>query len=275
MPDRFATVPEEVDYLGGATRLFGIVGDPIAQVRSPEMFTAALRARGLDAVLVPLHVAPAEFNACVGGLLALRNLDGLIFTIPYKARAIGLAATLGEQARSVGAINALARRGAAWHGEIFDGLGCAEALRRRGIAVGGRRLMLLGAGGAGAAVGVALAHERPASMRLFDPDRARAKALAAKVHAVSPTTLVKVAQPRIDDVDVLLNVSPAGMLDDARLPLHVERLPASLTVLDAIVRPERTPLIALAEACGCTVVYGREMMRGQLDRMVDFFTTSG
>src|SRR3954447_20554374 len=103
-------VPEEVDYVRGATRLFGIVGHPIKQVRSPEMFTAAFRARGLDAILIPLHVAPDAFNTCLAGLMRLANLDGLIFTIPFKARALELAGTLGAQAEIVGAINALARR---------------------------------------------------------------------------------------------------------------------------------------------------------------------
>jgi len=263
---------EEVDYVSGATRLFGIVGDPIVQVRSPEMFTAAFRARGLDAVLVPLHVVPQAFDACLTGLMRLSNLDGLIFTIPYKARALGLAATLGTQADIVGAINALGRRGGAWTGEIFDGLGCMEAFRRRDIQLAGKRVMLIGAGGAGSAVGVALAHQRPAFVRVFDLDPLRAHGLAAKIAAVAPRTAMEIAPPRIDDVDVLFNVTPTGMLDDARLPLDVDALPSSLIVFDAIVMPERTPLIRLAEQCGCTTVYGREMMRGQIHRMVDFFT---
>src|SRR5690242_8301554 len=163
---------EQVDYVCGATRIFGIVGDPIAQVRSPEMFTAEFRRRGLDAILVPLHVLPDDFEACLEGLRRLRNLDGLIFTIPYKARALALAAQLGPQAQVVGAINALARDGDNWKGEIFDGLGCVEAFVRRGIPIANRRLMLIGAGGAGSAVGVAMAHERPAFMRVFDLDTA-------------------------------------------------------------------------------------------------------
>jgi shikimate dehydrogenase len=267
-----APAPDEVDYVSGRTRLFGIVGDPIVQVKSPEMFTAAFRARGLDAVLVPLHVVPADFDACLAGLMRLRNLDGLIFTIPHKVRALSLAATVGAQARVAGAINALARSGDAWKGEMFDGLGCVEALRRRSVPLRGRRLMLLGAGGAGSAIAIALAHEQPAFMRLFDVDSARVEALASKVRAVSATTLVEVARPSIDDVDVLLNATPTGMLDDARLPLEVDRLPQRLVVFDAIVKPERTPLIQLAEASGCTTVHGREMMRGQIDRMVEFFT---
>jgi shikimate dehydrogenase len=131
---------------------------------------------------------------------------------------------------------------------------------------------LLGAGGAGSAIAVAIAHDQPAFMRLHDVDGPRVEALAQKVKRVSPGTEVEVAPPRIDDVDILLNATPIGMLDDARLPFAVDTLPRQLTVFDAIVKPERTPLIALAESCGCTTVYGREMMRGQIERMVQFFT---
>jgi shikimate dehydrogenase len=267
-----ASIPAEVDYVSGKTRLYGIVGDPIVQVRSPEMFTGVFRHRGVDAILVPLHVIPDRFDDTLRGLMALGNLDGLIFTIPYKARALSLAATLGAQAQTVGAINALARDGARWKGEIFDGLGCVEAFRRRGIALRDRRLTLLGAGGAGSAIAVAIAHEKPAFIRLHDVDRARVEALAAKVKRVSPGTSVEVAAPRVDDIDILLNATPIGMLDDTRLPLAIDTLPARLVVFDAIVKPERTPLIQLAEAHRCTTVYGREMMRGQVDRMVDYFT---
>jgi shikimate dehydrogenase len=92
------------------------------------------------------------------------------------------------------------------------------------------------------------------------------------VRAVSPDTTVEIAAPAVEDVDVLLNATPIGMLDDVRLPLDVARLSQRLVVFDAIVKPERTPLIQLAEANGCTTVYGREMMRGQIERMVQFFT---
>lgn len=266
--------PDQVDYVSGATRVYGIVGDPIVQVRSPEMFTAEFRRRGLNAILVPLHVLPDDFEACLDGLMRLRNLDGLIFTIPYKARAMSLASELGVQAQVVGAINALARKGDQWSAEIFDGLGCVEAFARRGIPLTGRRLMLIGAGGAGSAVGVALAHERPAFVRLFDVDTGRSQALVDKIRSVSPATMVEVAMPRVDDVDVLLNVSPVGMLDDARMPITVDRLPRQLVVFDAIVMPDRTPLIRFAEESGCTIVRGREMMRGQIYRMVDYFTSA-
>ncbi len=266
---------DEVDYVRGSTRLFGIVGHPIEQVRSPEMFTAEFRRRERDAILVPMHVIPGDFDAVLPQILRLANLGGLIFTIPYKALAMRFASSLGAQAQVVGAVNALGRdRDGRWRGEIFDGLGCVEGFRRRGIPLAGKRVALVGAGGAGSAVGVAIASERPRSMCLHDLNASRAGALADKVRRVDPAIEVRIGPPTIEDVDVLLNVSPAGMLGDSSLPVAVDRLPASLVVFDAVVKPERTPLLALAEACGCTTVCGREMMRGQIARMTDFFFAS-
>lgn len=263
---------DQVDYVSGKTRLFGIVGHPIEQVRSPEMITAEMTGRGHDAVLVPLHVLPDDFDTVVPQLMQVRNLGGLVFTIPYKARACALADELLPQARVIGAINALARgRDGRWRGEIFDGLGCVEALRRRGIALAGRRVLLLGAGGAGSAIAAAVAAERPATLTIYDVDGVRAADVAAKVAGAQPGVAVHAGAADAEAVDVLLNASPVGMLDDARLPIPVESLPRGLVVFDAIVKPERTPLIALAERCGCATVYGREMMRGQIARMVDFF----
>ena len=267
---------DTVDYIGGRTRLFGIVGHPIEQVRSPEMFTAEFRRREYDAILVPLHVLPDDFEETLPALMRLHNLDGLVFTIPYKVRACALAALLGVQAQRVGAINALARGGdGRWRGEIFDGLGCVEAFRRRGIPLAGKRIAMIGAGGAGAAVGVAIAGQGPQSMRVHDLDPVRAEALAARIRAADPAIDVAVAPPSIADTDVLLNVSPVGMLGDARLPIDVDALPSRLTVFDAVVKPDRTPLIELAAACGCTTVIGREMMRGQVSRMADYFLAHG
>ena len=263
---------DQVDYVSGGTRLFGIVGHPILQVRSPEMVTAELTRRGHDAVLVPMHVLPEDFDACLPQLMRLRNLGGLVFTIPFKARACALADELGTQATIVGAVNALApAANGRWRGDIFDGLGCVEAFRRRGIGFRDQRVLLLGAGGAGSAMAAAIGFERPASLRIFDVDAERARALAAKLALVQPDVEIGAGAPAVDGVDILLNASPVGMMDDARLPVPLSALPRTLVVFDAIVKPERTPLLALAEACGCTTIRGREMMQGQIARMVDFF----
>jgi shikimate dehydrogenase len=131
--------------------------------------------------------------------------------------------------------------------------------------------MLIGAGRAGSAIGVAIAYERPTRIRLFDLDEARVEALAGKIRSVNHDIAIEFGMPALDDQDILINASPVGMLDDKRLPIRSERLPRDLVVFDAIVKPERTPLLQLAEACGCPTVYGREMMRGQIELMTDYF----
>jgi shikimate dehydrogenase len=204
----------------------------------------------------------------------VRNLDGLVFTIPYKQAALSLADSLGPQARGVGAINALARQpDGTWIGDIFDGLGCVEAFRRRGYPIVDQRLTLIGAGGAGSAIGVAMAHEGPRSIRLFDPDQARAADLAGKIRGVNPAIDVTLGEPLTTGIDILLNASPVGMLSDPRTPVDISAISPGVIVFDAIVKPEPTKLLALAQERGCRTVFGREMMRGQISMMFEFFSS--
>ena len=262
---------EEVTFVSGRTRMFAIIGHPIEQVRSPEMFTAEFVRRDANALLIPMHIQPQDFATSMRQILRFQNFDGFVFTIPYKQQAVALADSLGDQAKIVGAINALARRDGQWLGDIFDGLGCVEGFRRRGYSMRGQRLMLIGAGGAGSAIGVAAAYEAPRSIRLFDLEPARADDLAAKIRRVDPNIEVTIGEPRIDAIDILLNASPVGMLGDSKVPVDVSGIGGDVIVFDAIVKPEMTGLLTTAQQRGCRIVMGCEMMRGQMSRMVDFF----
>ena len=271
--EKYANIPmNQVDFVNGKTRVYGIVGDPIEQVRSPEMVTWEMQKRDHNAVLIPMHIARDEFDTVMPQIMRMRNLDGLIFTIPFKAQAIALAKTLGPQASQIGAINALKKHSnGAWSGEIFDGMGCVEAFKQRGITLQDKRLQLIGLGGAGSAICVALAYEKPKLLRLFDINAQTTERMAKMVNTISPQTVVEVGLPLAEGIDILLNASPVGMLNDARLPLAVQQFKKELIVFDAIVMPENTPLLSLAQDCGCQVVRGREMMLGQISKIVDYF----
>ena len=273
LSETYANIPmNQVDFVNGKTRVYGIVGDPIEQVRSPEMVTWEMQKRDHNAVLIPMHIARDEFDTVMPQIMRMRNLDGLIFTIPFKAQAIALAKTLGPQASQIGAINALKKHSnGAWSGEIFDGIGCVEAFKQRGITLQDKRLQLIGLGGAGSAICVALAYEKPKLLRLFDINAQTTERMVKMVNTISPQTVVEVGLPLAEGIDILLNASPVGMLSDARLPLAVEQFKKELIVFDAIVMPENTPLLSLAQDCGCQVVRGREMMLGQISKIVDYF----
>lgn len=273
LSETYANIPmNQVDFVNGKTRVYAIVGDPIEQVRSPEMVTWEMQKRDHNAVLIPMHIARDEFDTVMPQIMRMRNLDGLIFTIPFKAQAIALAKTLGPQASQIGAINALKKHSnGAWSGEIFDGMGCVEAFKQRGITLQDKRLQLIGLGGAGSAICVALAYEKPKLLRLFDINAQTTERMAKMVNTISPQTVVEVGLPLAEGIDILLNASPVGMLSDARLPLAVQQFKKELIVFDAIVMPENTPLLSLAQDCGCQVVRGREMMLGQISKIVDYF----
>ena len=267
---------QQVDFIRGSTRMFGIVGDPINQVRSPEMVTWAFNQRGIDAIVVPLHVRSDDFERVMPALMHLANFEGFILTVPFKARALKFADRLGAQGRILGSVNQLVRRAdGGWSGDMFDGMGCVAAFRRRNVWIHDKRLMLIGLGGAGSAIAIAMAAEQPAFMRIYDPDPARCAQAKGHIERISPRTEVQIGQPIVDSMDMLLNASPVGMLDDPNLPISASTLPPHLVVFDAITKPEDTPLLGLAIACGCTVIRGREMMNGQIAKLVDGFLDPG
>lgn len=262
---------DDASFVSGRTRLFAIVGHPIEQVGSPAMFSGEFLRRKVEALLIPLHVLPDDFEDTMRQLLRVENLGGLVFTIPYKQRALAFADHVGAQGKAAGGINGLARRADGWHGDMFDGLGCVEAFRGHGISIEGKRLQLIGAGGAGSAIGVAMAYEKPRSIRVTDVDVQRAEQLAARIRGLNIATDVSIGSARVDDIDILLNASPVGMLSDPRMPVDVSGIDPRVIVFDAIVKPDMTPLLTTARGRGCKVIHGAEMMRGQLMRMVDFF----
>ena len=113
------------------------------------------------------------------GSWALGNLDGLLVTVPFKARMFPFASRVGPAAQIVAAINALRKEGdGSWTGDMFDGAGFVRANERKGHEIRGRRVLLFGAGGAGSAIACALADAGVRSIAIVDVDGARAESLA-------------------------------------------------------------------------------------------------
>src|SRR4051794_36310800 len=219
----------------GATRLYVIIGDPIAQVKSPEALSERFRAAGRNAILVPAHVPAAAFDAIVPQLLSLANLDGLIATVPFKQRIVPFCAHLLETGREVGAVNVLRReRDGTWTGDMLDGRGLVRGLNENGHKLEGRRALLIGAGGAGSAVGFALAQAGAASLTVHDVDAGRAERLAARVGKAYPRCDARVGAPDPAGHDILVNASPVGMREDDKLPAPLGRLDPALLVCDVV-----------------------------------------
>jgi len=262
--------------IDGSTRLIGIVGDPIAQVKSPLVLNPRFKMAGLNTVLVPFHVLPEAFDASLRGLMALGNLDGLIVTVPYKARAMGLVDRIEPMAAKTGAINAMRREAdQSWSGDMFDGRGLVRGLADEGLSVAGRSVMLIGAGGAGSAVAVAFAEAGASPIALHDIDRAKASVLAARVTKAIPAAQPHVAEARARGFDIMVNATPVGMASGDGLPADIGALSSFQLVIDVIAAPEVTPLLAKARAAGCRTVGGKAMLTGQAAELEKFFRIGG
>jgi shikimate dehydrogenase len=256
----------------GATRLYVIIGDPIAQARSPETITPRLAAAGLDAVLLPVHVPAAKFDTIVPALLRIGNLDGVLVTVPFKARMLPFASRLGPTAQCIGALNALRREAdGTWTGDMFDGTGFVNGAARKGERVRGRRVALFGAGGAGSAIACALAQAGVSSIDLVDSDREKAAALAARLQPHFPDTRIVAVPPAPHEADMIVNATPVGMRPEDGMPAAIGTLAAGTLVGDVVITPSPTPLIRHAAACGCAWVDGKDMHAGQIDAIIDFF----
>lgn len=255
----------------GATRIYYIVGDPIAQVKSPQVLNEMFAARGIDAVMLAYHVAAGDLEAAWRAFRAQRNLGGFIVTVPHKPAACALSDEVGEMAGEVGTANAVRRLAdGRMRCDNFDGYGFLAALEADCGAPADRRALLVGAGGVGACIGYTLARHGVRSLTVCDTDAGRAQRLAGGVLDAYPACDVAVGEADPRGHDLIVNATPLGMRADDPLPLDVSRLEAAMQVFDVIMEPEPTALTLAARAAGCRAGSGRRMLAEAAPVLFDF-----
>ncbi|HXR57316.1 MAG TPA: shikimate dehydrogenase [Casimicrobiaceae bacterium] len=259
----------------GATRLYAIIGDPIAQVRSPEVFTARFADAGIDAVMIPVRIPVQHFDTIAPALLALGNLDGVLVTVPFKARMAPFATRVGHCAKTIGAVNALRREAdGSWTGEMFDGVGFVRGVERKGGHIRGRRAALFGAGGAGSAIACALADAGAQAIDVIDTDSHKAIALVETLARGFPACAFAAWGAVRSGIDMIVNASPVGMRPEDGLPGDIGPLDAGTLVGDVVITPAPTALIRHAIQHGCTWADGRDMHGGQVETLLAFFAAA-
>lgn len=255
----------------GRTRLYGVIADPITHVRACEVFNPRFEALGVDAVLVPLHVPAGGLERALDGFRALGNLGGVLVTIPHKEAILDLVDEVGPQAQLVGAGNIIRRESdGRLTAENFDGAGFVAGLRSHGHDPEGRRVLLVGAGGAGKAIAFALADARVGDLVIANRSPGKAEALAARVGAAYPQVSVRAGPIDPRGFDIAINATALGLQTGDALPLPVDALGPGTVVADIVMKPERTALLQAAAARGCAVHFGRHMLDEQVGLMARF-----
>lgn len=237
------------------TRVYGIIGNPIAHSLSPLLHNTAFRARNMDAVLLPFLV-----HRLRDFLQAMPEcgLRGLCVTLPFKQELLRHVQECDPLAEKIGAINTVeVRRDGSLRGSNTDYLGVLRALERK-LALGGSRVLILGAGGAARAGAFALAH---AGAHVFICARRepQAKALARLVNGEGIPRQALASQ----SFDVIVNATPVGLYPHSGVsPLAARELNCRI-VMDMIYRPQQTALLRMAARKGIATVSGAEMFLAQ------------
>jgi shikimate dehydrogenase len=257
--------------IDGNTLIFATPGDPVAQVRLPEVMEAIFAALGVNAVWVPMHVGPEGLAAVLQGLRTIRNFRGITVAIPYKPTVGAMLDRLTRRAQAAGSVN-LVRRDPDGKllGDVVDGAGFVRGLELRGRAVKGATAWLVGVGGGGAAIAAALAEAGVKRLYLTEIDEERAAASHARLGRYYPQTPIELVDRPPGPVDLAINATPCGLQPDDPLPFDPTTLAERTIVCDIIMKPKETRLLQAAQARGLRVHHGQHMLDAQIPMYLEF-----
>jgi shikimate dehydrogenase len=256
----------------GTTRLYAIIGDPVAHVRTPMSFNAYFAEQEIDAVCLPFHIGRDDLARGWQGLKAVLNLDGFIVTAPHKQQAARLCDTLVDDGRHVGVVNTVRREpDGSYRGTLLDGRGFVAGLRSQGHDPSGARIYIAGAGGAGNALAFALAASGASAITIHNRTRSKAADLVERVRRAYPVIEVSLGTADASGHDIAVNATSLGLEPNDPLSFDLATVPLQALVAEVIMMPKMTPLLRAAEARGHRIHYGTLMLDGQLNEMMEFF----
>ena len=251
--------------MSGRTRLLGVIGHPISHSLSPKMHNAAFAASGLDYVYVAMDVLPEDLAAAVSGLGAL-GFRGFNVTMPHKEAILPLMDELDRAARASGAVNTVVVEERGLRGANTDVAGFVEACGESGVGFQGAKVLVIGAGGAAAAIAVGVLEEGARELRILNRSRWRAQRLRERLQEGYPEAGLSVHDATDPEgaargADVIVNVTYLGMKDDDPLPVPASCLGSETVVCDAVYRPgKETEFVRLARKRGLRTVSGGRML---------------
>ena len=260
-----------VPTLTGASRIYAVFGDPVAQVQTPALVNPLFASHGHDICAVPFHVTRERFAATWAAFAGLPNVAGIGVTVPHKLAAAQACDTLTPAAADVGVANAIRRvADGTMHGALFDGLGFVAGLGEARRRLRGASVLLVGAGGAGRAIAHALVAEGVARLAVLDVDRDAAAFTVDMVDRVAGRRIAELGAPALAGHDVLVNATPIGLRSGETFPIDLRGLERSVLVADIAALARETELLRHARERGCKTTDGRDMLEAQIALIAGF-----
>lgn len=261
--------------ISGHTQMLCLIGSPVGHSGSPAMYNYSFEKLGIDYVYLAFDIKEEETQAAVNALRLL-NVRGFNITMPCKTAALKCCDELSKAAELIGAVNTVVNDNGRLTGHNTDGLGWVRNCRENGFEIRGKKMTIVGSGGAATAIEITSALEGLREMSIFamkDAFFANAQATVEKIRANVPDCKVQLYDladkerfyAEIADSDIFTNATRVGMkpMDDQSLIEDLSAFRKDLVVSDVVYNPRTTKLLADAQAAGCKTIPGIGMLLWQ------------
>lgn len=236
------------------TKLCCVIGNPIEQSISPLVHNAAYKALGLNYVFLAFKVT--QVKEALEGLKAI-NVAGISVTIPHKLAVLKYVDEVDKVAAEIGAANTIVNRDGRFIATNTDWIGALKALEKR-TSLSGKRIALLGAGGAARALIYGLV-KKGAKVTVFNRSKEKARQLAKYFQLDGAYLLTDVEKIKV--AEIIINTTPVGMIPNiSESPIPSACINSSQIIFDIINKPPQTKLLQFAKSHGATIIHGYEML---------------
>lgn len=260
---------EKASYIDGHTTLYCLLGHPARHSISPRMHTTAAKLLGVNMVYLAFDIEPNEIGITVEALRLLQA-GGFNLTMPFKRTVIPYLDRITKASELSGAVNTVINKDGVLIGDTTDGIGYLDSLLDSGFDYHGKKMTLLGAGGAATSIAVSAALSGVKRIDIFKRKNKTYEETEAFAERINSSTDCDVLVFTMDDSDamqdsiassdLLTNATNVGMEDDKTSLVPKEFLRPDLFVSDIIYHPAETTLLSYARECGCRYKNGEDML---------------
>ena len=251
---------------------FAVIGDPIDHSLSPNIHSAAFRELNLDSSYIGYRIPKGELESGIEGLKKIK-INGFNVTIPHKIEMMKYLDKMDESCSVIGAVNTVVNNEGMLKGYNTDMDGFLEPIKKRDIQIKGKKILLLGAGGAARAIIAGMAKEKVEEVIIANrtPNNAmKLSEFAAKIELKTNTKNLEEVNQEIEKFDMIINSTSIGLKNETS-PISFDRVNQKTIVYDIVYSPMNTDFIKKAKDKKLQVIYGYEMLLGQATRAFEIW----
>ena len=257
--------------ISGYTTLIAHIGWPTGSFKAPMIFNPYFEKKGVDALVVPMGCKGEDYPRFFKSLFQLQNIIGALITMPHKVSTVAMLDEVSTAVQVCGACNAVRKEAdGRLVGDMFDGQGFVRGLARKGRTVQGASALIIGSGGVGSAIAVAMADAGVGRLALYDTRPDATEQLSSRLQQFFPTLPINLGRNDPSGFEIVVNATPMGMEPGDPLPIDVGRISPDTMVGEVVMKQEVTPFVLAARERGCMTQIGTDMLFEQIPAYLEF-----